>query len=106
MPGCGPKLLGCDILDGPGAREQTAVDRIHHWRGVDHASAKVSAVKSLDRVLAALDFVELEIDVTLGVGVDRDVHNVAVLLLGFPSDVVFEFLDPVVSFLPIVALAT
>jgi hypothetical protein len=47
------------VLDRLGAREQTAVDRIHNRRSADHPSAKVPAVQTLDGVLAALDLVEL-----------------------------------------------
>ena len=58
------------ILYSLGAREQTAVDCIHNRCGADHASTKVSAVESLDGVLAPLNLVELEVDVALRVGVE------------------------------------
>jgi hypothetical protein len=76
-------------LDCSSAREQTAVDGIHNRRCVDHSSAKVSAVETFDRVLAALDLVKLEVDVAGGVGVDGDVDNVSVLLFGFLSNIIF-----------------
>jgi hypothetical protein len=57
------------VLDRLGAREQTAVDRIHNRRSADHPSAKVPAVQTLDSVLTALDLVELEVNVALGVGI-------------------------------------
>lgn len=90
--------------DRSGAREQTAVDGIYNRRRVDHPSAKISAVETLNGVLAALDLVELEINVALGVGIHRDVDDVTVLGLGLLPDVVLEFLYPVLTLLPEVVL--
>lgn len=53
------------ILESLGAREQTAVDCIHNRRGADHAASKITAVETLDGVLASLDLVKLEVDVAL-----------------------------------------
>ena len=56
--------------DGSCAREQTAVDRVNDWRGVYHPAAKVSSVQALDRILPALNLIELEIDIALRIGID------------------------------------
>mgnify|MGYP001658022653 CR=1 FL=1 len=56
-------------LDGLGAREETAVDGIHDRLGGNLLAAKETAVEALDRVLAALDTIELEVDIALGVGI-------------------------------------
>ncbi len=50
--------------DSLGAREQTAVDGVHNRCGGDHPASEVAAVQALDGVLAALDLVELEVDVS------------------------------------------
>jgi uncharacterized protein YfcZ (UPF0381/DUF406 family) len=76
------------------AREQTAVDGINDRRGINHPSAKVTPVQALDGILATLNLVELEVNVTLRVRVDRDVNNMAVFRLGFLTDIVLELLDP------------
>jgi len=94
------------VLDRLGAREQTAVDRVHDRSSSDHPSVKVAAVQALDGVLSARDLVELEINVALRVGVERDVHNVAVLLLGLEADFVLELLGPVLTHLPVTVLAS
>jgi hypothetical protein len=52
-----------------GAREQTAVDRIHNRRSADHPPTEIASVQTLDGVLATLDLVELEVDVALGIGI-------------------------------------
>lgn len=88
------------FLYGSGAREETAVDSIHNGRCINHPAAKVSSVQALDGIFTALDFVELEIDVTLGVRIDGNMNNVSILPLSFRSNVVFEFLDPVVALFP------
>jgi len=36
-----------------------------------------------------LDFIELEVDVAFGVGVDRNVDDVPVAVLGFLSNIIF-----------------
>lgn len=87
-------------LDGSGAREETAVDSIHNVRCINHPAAKVSSVQALDGIFTTLNLVEFEVNVTLGVRIDGNMDNMSVLLLSFCSDVVFEFFDPVIAFLP------
>ncbi len=87
-------------LNGLGAREHGAVHGVNDWCGTDHPTAEVSAVETLDCVLATLDTVKLEVDVALAVRVKRDVDDVAVLRLGLSANVIFELLLPVVSSLP------
>lgn len=57
------------VLDRFGARKQTAVDRIHNRRSADHSSAEVPAIQTFDGILAALDLVELQVDVALRIGI-------------------------------------
>jgi hypothetical protein len=87
------------VSDGPGAREQTAVDGVHNRSSCDHPSIKITAVQALDGVLSALDLVELEVDVARRIGVKSDVDDVAVLLLGLLSNLFFELLGPVLALL-------
>lgn len=82
------------------ARVQTAVDGINDWLCADLATAEEPSVKALDRVFAALDPVELEIDVALGIRIYSNVNDVTVLVFAFSLDVIFEFFDPSITFLP------
>ena len=50
-------------------RKQRAVDGIDHRLRADLPTAEESAVETLDRILAALDTVELEVYVALGIGI-------------------------------------
>jgi hypothetical protein len=56
-------------LDGLGAREETAVNGINHGLGGDLPAAEEAAVQTLDGIFAALDAVELQVDVALRVGI-------------------------------------
>lgn len=56
-----------DRLDGFGAGEETAVDCINNGLSADLSAAKESSVETLNGVLASLDAVEFEIDVSLRV---------------------------------------
>lgn len=85
--------------------EKTGVDSVNHRGGSNHSAAKIPAVQTLDGILTARDLVELEVDISLGVGIDGDVDDVTVLGLSLSTHVVFELLDPVVTFFPIESLA-
>lgn len=72
----GISLLECGVnvvcgldnrLDGFGAREETAVDCINNRLSADLSAAKESSVETFDSVLASLDAVEFEINVSLRV---------------------------------------
>lgn len=80
--------------------EETGVDGIYHGRSSDHPAAEVATVKALDGVLASLHLVKLEINVSLGVGLDGDVDDVAVFVFRLLTNILLQFLDPVVSLFP------
>ena len=88
------------------AREQAAVDGVDDGLGADLAATEETAVEALDGVLTALHRRELEVDVALRVGVERDVHHVPVLALALILDVFLEFLDPRFALLPVVGFST
>jgi hypothetical protein len=94
-------LLACHngSLESLLAGEQTGVDGLQDRRGIDHATAKVTTVQSLDGIFTPLDLIELDINVTLRVRVDSDVEDVAVFVFGFLADLILQFLDPVFSLL-------
>jgi hypothetical protein len=94
------------VLDRLGAREQTAVDRVHNRSSSDHPAVKVAAVQALDGVLSTLNLVELEVDVAGRVGVERDVDDVAVFLFCLLADFLFEFLGPILTLLPVILSVT
>lgn len=56
-----------DRLDSFGAGEETAVDCINNWLSADLSAAKESSVETFDGVLASLDTVKFEINVSLRV---------------------------------------
>lgn len=56
-----------DLLDGFGAGEETAVHRINNWLSADLSATKKPSVETFDSVLASLDAVELEINISLRV---------------------------------------
>lgn len=68
--------------------KKTGVNCVNNWGGSDHPAAKVSAVQALDGILASRYLVEFEVDVTLGVGVNRYVDYVSILGLRFLADIV------------------
>jgi hypothetical protein len=86
-------------------REQTAVHSVNDGLRTDLPTAKVSSVQSLDGVLASADPVELEVDVALSVGVEGDVHDMAVFFFAFGADIVFEFFDPDLTFFSVVIVS-
>ena len=64
-----PRLDPVSVLECGRAREERAVDSVDDRLCADLATAEKPAVESFDGVLAALDTVELEVDVALGVGI-------------------------------------
>lgn len=56
-----------------------------------------TTVETLESLLTAGDRVELDEDVTLAVGVDSNVNDLAVLLVTLGLDLVLELLVPVVT---------
>ena len=57
------------ILERRSAREKGTVDSVYNRLCADLATTEETAVESFDSVLAALDAVELEVNVALGVGI-------------------------------------
>ena len=88
------------ILNSLGAREQTAVDCVHNRRGADHASAEVAAVQTLDGILASLHLVEFQINIPLGIRVERNMDNMTIFVFGFLSNVILQFLYPALTLFP------
>ena len=58
---------------------------------------ETASVKTLKSFLTSRHRVELDVDVALGVWVDSNVHDFAVLLVAFDLDFGFKVLDPVVT---------
>ena len=73
------------------------VDLVDDVGGTDSAVVEVAAVKTLKSLLAPGNRVELDINVTLGVGVDSDMDDFAVLLVTFGLDFGLQIFDPVVT---------
>jgi hypothetical protein len=62
-------VLREEHLDSLGPGEETAVDGIHDGLGGNLLSAKVSAIEALNGILATLNAVELQVDISLGTGI-------------------------------------
>jgi len=58
---------------------------------------EVATVETLESLLTAGHGVELDEDVTLAVGVDSNVDDLAVLLVTLGLDLNLEILDPIVA---------
>jgi hypothetical protein len=61
-------------------------------------SAEESTVQPLDGVFAALDPIEFEVDVALGVRIYSNVNDVTILFFALSADVILQLLDPGLSF--------
>lgn len=79
-------------------RKKRAINGVDNRLRADLSPAEESAVETLDGVFAALDLVEFEVDITLGVGIEGDVDDLAVFFGAFGADVVFELFDPGFAF--------
>ena len=88
-------------LDRFGSGKKTAVERINNWLSTDLPTTKEAAIETFDSVLASLDFIEFEVDVTLRVWIERNVYDMAILFFTLRLDVILEFLDPDISFLSV-----
>jgi hypothetical protein len=91
-------LIMSSGLDLDSFREQTAVDRVNNWLGTDLPSTKESSVEAFDGILASLYAIKLQVDVTLGVWIESNVGNMAVLFLTFSFDIIFKLLRPGIAF--------
>jgi hypothetical protein len=60
---------------------------------------EAATVKSLKSFLSARDRVELDVDFTIGVSVNGDVDNLAVLLVALDPDFGLEIFDPAIAVL-------
>jgi len=99
----GPSLFAVSALaesDSFGSREQTAVDGVNDGLCTDLPTTKETPVETLDCVFAPLNLVEFEVDIALRIRVKGDVNNVTVLAFAFGTNVIFELLDPGVTFFP------
>ena len=85
--------------------EQTAVHGVNDWLCRNSSTTEEATIQALDGILTTRDSLELEVDVTLSVGVQRDVHDMAVLGFAFGADIVLEFLLPVFAFFSVYTLA-
>lgn len=74
---------------------ERVVDLVHNVRRTNHAVIEVTAVQTLQGLLAAGDRVELDVDIAVGVGVDRDVNDFSVLLVALSLDFDLQLLGPV-----------
>lgn len=84
--------------------EQAAIDGIDDWEGRDLATTKKTAIKTLDGLLAAGYLVKFDVDVSLGAGVDGNVHYVSVFSFTFFSNVFFKIFGPGITRFPKVAV--
>lgn len=99
----GSRVTGKSECLGP--REQAAVHGVNDWLCANLPTAKVSSIQSFDGIFASADTLELEVNIALGVGIERDVDDMAILLFAFSSDIVLEFFDPRFTFFPVGPLA-
>lgn len=68
-PTLGDELNELDELDGLSSGEQAAVNGVHNGLGGDLLAAEETTIEALDGIFTTLDAVELQVDVSLGVGI-------------------------------------
>ena len=87
-----------DLLRPSGVRrlgEVHVVDSVDDVLRRDHATGKVASVQTADGVLAALDAIELDVDLAVVVvECETDVNDVAVFIFALEADVLFKLLLP------------
>jgi hypothetical protein len=83
------------VLKGGSRTVQGVVDLVHNVWGTDSAEVEVAAVETLKGLLATADWVELDEDLSIGVGIDSNVNDLAVLLVALHLDFVLKILRPV-----------
>lgn len=91
--------LETENLNSFRTRKEAAIHCVNNRLSTNLPTAKEPPVQAFDGVLATLDSVELEIDVTLAIGFERNVNDVAVLFLAFGLDIFFSLFDPGVALL-------
>ena len=74
---------------------QRVVDLVHNIGSTDNTEVECPAVESLQGLLATADGVELDKDLAVGIGVDGDVNDFAVLLIALDFDLDLKLLGPV-----------
>lgn len=77
-----------------GHGEHRSINSVNNRTRGDLPATKVATVQTLHGVFAALYRGELDPDVTHAVGIEADVHDMAVFALALSLNIVFEFLDP------------
>jgi len=76
-------------------REVHVVNSLHEVLRSDALATEETAVEALDGILAALDTVKLDVDLSIsGTGSNTDVHNLPVVAVAFFLDVFLELLVP------------
>lgn len=80
-----------------GSTPERVVDLVDNVGCTNHAVVEVATVESLESFLAARYGVKLDVDIALGVGVDCDVDNGAVLLGALRFYLSLQLLNPAVA---------
>jgi hypothetical protein len=78
-----------------GLREVHVVNGVHQILCGDALTSEEAAVKALDGVLAALDTVKLDVNLSIsGAGSNTDVHYLPVVVVALFFDIFFELFVP------------
>jgi hypothetical protein len=76
---------------------ERVVDLIHNVGSTDGAMVEAPTVETLESLLSARYRVKLDVDVALGIRVNGDMNDLAVLLVALDSNLAFEILDPAIA---------
>lgn len=82
---------------GSGSSKEGIVDLVDDIRGADRAVVEVPAVETLKGLLAARDGIEFDIDISIRVGINRDVDDLAVFLGALILDFFLELFSPALA---------
>ena len=83
-----------ELCDSSYTKERV-VDLVDHVGSSNSAAVEAASIETLISRLATCNFGELQVDVAIGVGIDRDMNDLAVACLALIVDFFFEVFDPV-----------
>ena len=101
MRDCGVALKPANHSESFGTGEETAVDRVNNWLSTDLPTTKEPSIETLECILSALNFLELDVNVAFRVRIEGDMNHMTVFFFALGANVIFELLDPALTLFPV-----
>ena len=80
-----------------GPPKQTRIYRIHNGAGWNPPPTEEPPIETLDGLFASLYLFKLYVDLSLAVGIQGDMNDMAVFALAFCFNVIFQIFNPSIS---------